>query len=114
MYAVAITREIWLRVFDGFKLDGFKQNVVGGTLCAQQGVLARFTSDRTLIQVTINGEKRELESPMSISELLTYLEIKTRALAVELNHEIQTREAHGTTQVGDGDVLEIVTLVGGG
>ncbi|MFT5299315.1 MAG: thiamine biosynthesis protein ThiS [Mariniblastus sp.] len=51
---------------------------------------------------------------MLISELLTYLEIKTRALAVELNHEIQTREAHGTTQVGDGDVLEIVTLVGGG
>jgi sulfur carrier protein len=77
-------------------------------------VLGRFTSDRTLIQVTINGDKRELESPMLISELLTYLEIKTRALAVELNHEIQTREAHGTTQVGDGDVLEIVTLVGGG
>ncbi|HSQ62379.1 MAG TPA: sulfur carrier protein ThiS, partial [Polyangiaceae bacterium] len=35
-------------------------------------------------------------------------------VAVELNREIVPRAEHGTRRVEDGDVLEIVHMVGGG
>lgn len=50
----------------------------------------------------------------TISDLLASLEITSRAIAVELNASIVASDRHGDTEVSDGDVLEIVTLVGGG
>jgi len=41
-------------------------------------------------------------------------DIKTRAIAVELNKEIVPADQHHTTNVSPGDQLEVVTLVGGG
>ena len=64
--------------------------------------------------ITINGKKREFESPMTVSELLTKLNFKSRMVLVERNLEIVPRDAMDTTLVVEGDTLEVLRLVGGG
>ena len=66
------------------------------------------------MQVTINGEGRELPSPMSIAQLLADLGLDPRKIAVEQNLEIVPRSLYQETTVNSGDKLEIVKFVGGG
>jgi thiazole synthase len=68
----------------------------------------------SVVHVTINGERRELPGPLTVAELLRQLAVKPEHVAVELNKGLITRSRHAETAVGSGDVLEIVTLVGGG
>ena len=56
----------------------------------------------------------ELSAGVSLSQLLSQLEITTRHVAVELNLEIVPFERHDECILADGDKLEVVTLVGGG
>lgn len=67
-----------------------------------------------IIQVTINGEPKELPRPMTIAELLEYLGLKSGRVAVELNREVIPRSRHREVQLPSGAVLEIVQAVGGG
>lgn len=67
-----------------------------------------------MIEVTINGETRLFEPPLTIADLLAQLRMNSRAIAVEINQQIQPRDMHHQTIIQSGDVLEIVTLVGGG
>ncbi|MFK7769375.1 MAG: sulfur carrier protein ThiS [Mariniblastus sp.] len=67
-----------------------------------------------MIEITINGEKKSFEKGLSIAQLLAKLELNSRAIAVEVNQELRPRDTHETTEINAGDVLEIVTLVGGG
>ncbi len=66
------------------------------------------------MQVVINGETRELADEMTVSRLLAELELAGRRVAVEINRELVTRSLHETKKINPGDVIEIVSLVGGG
>jgi thiazole synthase len=66
------------------------------------------------MHVTINGERRELPAPATVSDLLGQLGLDARKIAVERNLEIVPRSAYGATLVGEGDRLEIVHFIGGG
>jgi thiazole synthase len=66
------------------------------------------------VTITLNGERRELPESLTLAELLHRLELRPEHVAVELNRNLITRTRHAVTQVADGDVLEVVTLVGGG
>ena len=66
------------------------------------------------MSIVVNGRERPWESPVTIAELLTRLEITGPSVAVELNREIVPRARHGDVTVRDGDRIEIVTMVGGG
>lgn len=66
------------------------------------------------MQVTINGETRELPEPCVVSELLRTLDLLDRPCAVEINKRVIPRSEHEQHQVQEGDRIEIVTLVGGG
>ncbi|MBB4286685.1 sulfur carrier protein ThiS [Roseospira goensis] len=66
------------------------------------------------MQVTINGEPRPLDAPMSVDALLTTLGLDARKVAVERNREIVPRGQYADTAVTDGDALEIVHFIGGG
>jgi thiazole synthase len=66
------------------------------------------------VHVTINGQQRELPGPLTVAELLRHLAVKPEYVAVELNQGLITRSRHAETALASGDVLEIVTLVGGG
>jgi sulfur carrier protein len=67
-----------------------------------------------VITLQINGRRVELDGPTA---LLTYLEalgVSPRAVAVELNGVIIERSAYEDAKLDDGDVVEIVRMVGGG
>jgi thiamine biosynthesis protein ThiS len=64
--------------------------------------------------ITLNGDKRELAAPMSVSALLQHLEIDARRVAVELNLAVVKKAAYDSSVIKDGDEVEIVNFVGGG
>ncbi len=66
------------------------------------------------MQVTINGETRELPTPCTIAELLRSLDLLDRPCAVEVNERVIPRREHERHRLADGDRIEVVTLVGGG
>ena len=66
------------------------------------------------MQVTINGENRDISGPVTVRELLTTLGLDSRKVALERNLEIVPRSAYGETMIDDGDRLEIVHFIGGG
>jgi thiamine biosynthesis protein ThiS len=64
--------------------------------------------------ITLNGERFEVDAPLSVNALLAKLEIDPRRVAVEHNLEILKRDRFSDVIVGEGDRLEIVNFVGGG
>lgn len=64
--------------------------------------------------ITLNGERFELEQPISVAGLLDRLEIDPRRVAVEHNLTIVRRLTYPEILVHDGDTVEIVNFVGGG
>jgi sulfur carrier protein len=66
------------------------------------------------MRITLNGERFELEGPVTVTELLSQLEIDARMVAVEHNVVVVKRAAFGETVVREGDQVEIVNFVGGG
>lgn len=80
------------------------------------GVLRSFRVHGSGYSVTIilNGERYELDSRISVTDLLTRLDIDPRRVAVEHNLEILKRRTFPDVMVNDGDTVEIVNFVGGG
>ena len=78
------------------------------TLRRYQGI-----RDRDM-EILINGENRELPSPLNLRELIGLLELKEDRVAIELNREIVRRERWAETPLREQDRLEIVQFVGGG
>ena len=66
------------------------------------------------MRIQINGEHKDVLEGQSIATLLEQLQIRPGRVVVELNRAIISREAHGSTLLKEGDVLEIVHFVGGG
>lgn len=66
------------------------------------------------MKITLNGEPLEVAGPLTVSDLLTRLDIDARRVAVEHNLSVVRRALFGTTEVRDGDEIEIVNFVGGG
>ena len=66
------------------------------------------------MRLTINGEAREVAEGCNVAELLANLGFSGKPVAVEVNLELLPRGRHAQRRLAEGDVLEIVTLVGGG
>ena len=64
--------------------------------------------------VQVNGEGKLLASGTSVAELLEALDLRPDRVAVERNGELVPRREHAETRLCEGDVIEVVTLVGGG
>jgi thiamine biosynthesis protein ThiS len=66
------------------------------------------------LRVYVNGEARELSTPISLAELINQLDLPAARIAVELNRAVIRRNEWNTTMLGDEDRIEIVHFVGGG
>ena len=64
--------------------------------------------------ITLNGERFELEQPVTVLDLLARLDIDPRRVAIEHNLEIIKRRTFESAVVREGDRVEIVNAVGGG
>jgi len=66
------------------------------------------------IQISVNGESREVPEGLGVPALLSHLGLPTDRVAIERNLEILPRSDWAATNVLPGDRYEIVHLVGGG
>ncbi|MEQ8248478.1 MAG: sulfur carrier protein ThiS [Alphaproteobacteria bacterium] len=66
------------------------------------------------MELTINGESRRFDGPLSVAQLLHDLDLDARKIALERNLEIVPRSAFDATTLGEGDRIEIVHFIGGG
>jgi sulfur carrier protein len=76
--------------------------------------MAFFRFDSTLISVSVNGEERQFESPLTCAGLVAEMGLAGKRVAVECNGEIVPRSALVTRTIANGDKIEIVVAVGGG
>ena len=67
-----------------------------------------------MVKLTVNGKPVELENPTPLVAYLRSLGVDPRAVAVEVNERILERAEFETTTLAEGDVVEIVRMVGGG
>lgn len=66
------------------------------------------------IQLQVNGEVKTCSPHTKLPDFLEQMGLNPRLVAVEYNGEILHRQFWETTEMKAGDVLEIVTIVGGG
>ncbi len=76
--------------------------------------VGRSKSVESVVQITLNGERREIPAALSVADLVRNLGLRPDHVAVEVNSDLVTRSRLPATMIADGDVLEVVTLVGGG
>lgn len=66
------------------------------------------------MRIVLNGDPYDVPGPVTIAGLLERLDIDSRRVAVERNLVVLKRALFETTEVSDGDQIEIVNFVGGG
>ena len=66
------------------------------------------------MKLVINGKAQDVSEARTIAELLQEMGVSPQGLAVEINGVLVSARDFERTQLGDGDALELVRLVGGG
>ena len=69
---------------------------------------------QSALTLTLNGEARRLDAPVTVAGLLAKLGLDRRKVAVERNEAIVPRSLYDETGLAEGDLLEIVHFIGGG
>jgi thiamine biosynthesis protein ThiS len=66
------------------------------------------------MRIVLNGEPREAPPGITVADLLAWLGIDARLVAVELNRAVVKRARYADTPVTENAEVEIVAFVGGG
>ncbi|MAY41452.1 MULTISPECIES: sulfur carrier protein ThiS [unclassified Neptuniibacter] len=66
------------------------------------------------MQIQVNGEMLKVQENISLTDLVSQLELGEKRIAIELNLEIIPRSQHAETVLKDSDRVEIVHAIGGG
>jgi len=67
-----------------------------------------------MIQVTINGEPKQLQKNTTISEMLTQLDYQNEWLGVAINTTFISKTEHNQTIIKEGDNIDILSPIQGG
>ncbi len=66
------------------------------------------------MQITLNGEKKDIPENITVLSLLEHLGIQHQRVAVEMNETIVKKDRYESTTIKEGDALEVVSFMGGG
>jgi thiamine biosynthesis protein ThiS len=66
------------------------------------------------MEITVNGERRRVDAPLTVGGLLALLEMPRERIAVERNRRVVRKGEWDEVALADGDTLEVVHFVGGG
>ena len=66
------------------------------------------------INVTVNGEPRELAAGSTVADLIEQMGLSGKRLAVEIDQEIIPRSQHASFTLAVGNRIEVVHAIGGG
>ena len=67
-----------------------------------------------MISIALNGRDHELNTEVSVGELLEHLNIPPAGTAVAINSSLISRERHDEHRIRNGDSVEIIRAIGGG
>ena len=66
------------------------------------------------MRLVVNGEERQVGPSTTVKQLLASLGLADTLVAVERNEEVVPRAQHESTELNEGDQVEVVHFVGGG
>jgi sulfur carrier protein len=66
------------------------------------------------MEITLNGNSKQVPEGMTAAQLVEFLELKGRRLAIEINEEIIPHSTYEGCRLNPGDQVEIVHAIGGG
>lgn len=66
------------------------------------------------MRIVVNGEPRDITKDATVSVLLQELGVRPEQVAVERNRVVVRRDTWDDTRLEPGDVVEVLTFVGGG
>ena len=66
------------------------------------------------MNLTVNGEARTIERPMTVQQYLEDNNLLLPFMAVARNGEVLLKSEYATVTLQEGDVVEVVRMVGGG
>jgi sulfur carrier protein len=66
------------------------------------------------MNITVNGEKRELQKSCNVFDLLDALELKNAFVVVAINNSCVSRSQYNETRIQDNDKVEILAPMAGG
>ncbi|HEY3283174.1 MAG TPA: sulfur carrier protein ThiS [Armatimonadota bacterium] len=67
-----------------------------------------------MITLTLNGELRSLPQQQTVLDFLSERDLQPRFVVVEHNGSVLSRDRFGEVLLSEGDVVEIVHMMGGG
>ena len=67
-----------------------------------------------MVEVVINGDNTTFDSPTSLVQYISSLDIDTKLIAIAYNHTVLRKEEWSSVTLDDGDRIEVVQAVGGG
>lgn len=68
-----------------------------------------------MAKITVNGKAQEVETPLTVSELIRQNHVlQPDMVSVQVNEEFIEREDFPTTALKDGDVVDFLYFMGGG
>ena len=66
------------------------------------------------MRIVVNGQDQTLDLETTVGALVVSHRLNPKQVAIEVNEELVPRRLYESTPLGEGDRVEIVTLVGGG
>jgi len=66
------------------------------------------------MQITVNGKGMDVSDGLSVEALLAELGVPRQYTAVAVNRDVTPKSAYTSTQLAEGDRVEIVRPMGGG
>jgi sulfur carrier protein len=66
------------------------------------------------MRIVVNGKDLTCADSLTVIDLLKQLDFSANAIVVERNAEILQRSHYETTELAEGDALELIRFVGGG
>ncbi len=66
------------------------------------------------MRIVVNGKPREIDGETDLPSFLRAFDINPRLVAVAINGDVIPKDRYAAARIREGDVLEIVRMVGGG
>ena len=67
-----------------------------------------------MVEVVINGDNTTFDSPTSLAQYISSLDIDTKLIAIAYNQTVLRKEEWSSVTLDDGDRIEVGQAVGGG
>ena len=66
------------------------------------------------MNILLNNKKEKINEGMTVDQLIKVKSINNKYFAVEINEQVVPKSNYHNHVIKDGDVIEIITAIGGG